>query len=250
MSQITLASYNLNHGSNKVKLIANINYLATQGVDVFCLQEIRTGRHESFIGDDMLSALGPSWKAEFLLSYNSKNDYGLGVIWNADKLQLQHFQSIDLPTLQGIPRLQSIIEQYLLSGDASPVKRAANVALFKVDDAVIRIVNVHADWHGGMEHRLSQVKHLLEYLKSEPYHAELICGDFNTIGLLSNKKQMTMLRDALGAEYVSAFPDFRLTTFHGQHLDHIFAKNCDFKRTQIYRIMGSDHFPVVAEVEL
>lgn len=250
MADITIASYNLNHGSNKAKLLSNIGFLASQNVDVFCFQEIRASKDEGFIGDEILSSLGPAWKGEFLLSYNSKNDYGLGMVWNSEVLKLQSFQSIDLPSLQGLPRFQSIIEQYVLSGEASPVKRAANVGTFEVNGKTLRVANVHADWHGGPFHRLAQIEHLLNFLNTETSDAELICGDFNTIGLFSNKNQMKMLLQLLGDRYVTAFPKFHLTTFHGQHLDHIFAKNCTIEKAQIHRILGSDHFPVVGQIKL
>jgi endonuclease/exonuclease/phosphatase family metal-dependent hydrolase len=250
MANITVASYNLNHGTNKAKLLANIFFLAEQKVDVFCLQELRLSKNDSFIGDDILSKLGSNWKGEFLLSHNSKNDYGLGMIWNSDAVDLQYFQSIDLPSLQGLPRLQSTIEQYILSGEASPVKRAASIGVFNADGKAVRIVNVHADWHGGPSHRLSQIKHLLDHLSMTTSDAELICGDFNTIGLFNNKAQMKNLQKLLGEEYEIAFPKFKLTTFHGQHLDHIFAKNCTIEKAQIYRILGSDHFPIVGQIRL
>jgi endonuclease/exonuclease/phosphatase family metal-dependent hydrolase len=250
MSEIVVASYNFNHGSNKPKLLSNMVFLAEQNVDVFCLQELRTNKQETFIGEDILALLGEDWKGEFLLSYNSKNDYGLGMIWNSKKLNLQSFQSIDLPILKGMPRLQSMIEQYFLSGDASPVKRAANVAVFQSGDKSVRVSNLHADWHGGQSHRLSQIKFLLDHLDQEPVDAEVICGDFNTIGLFENAREMAALYELLGPEYAIAFPKFQLTTFHGQHLDHIFAKNCTIEKAQIHRILGSDHFPVVAHIKL
>ncbi len=250
MSEVVVASYNFNHGSNKAKLLSNMMFLVEENVDVFCLQELRTNKQETFIGEEILALLGDDWKGEFLLSYNSKNDYGLGMIWNSKKLNLQNFQSIDLPVLQGLPKFQSMIEQYFLSGDASPVKRAANVATFDFNGKSVRVSNLHADWHGGQPHRLSQIKFLLEHLKVVSVDAEIICGDFNTIGLFENAREMNALYQLLGPEYKIAFPKFQLTTFHGQHLDHIFAKNGTIEKAQIHRILGSDHFPIVGYIKL
>ncbi len=249
MGKVRLVSYNLNHSLHRSQLIENIVQMSKLGTNIFCFQEMRTSKKKSFIGDEILETLGSDWQGKFLLSYNSKNDYGLGIVWNAQDINLRAFQSIDLPVLKGLPRLQSMIEQYLLSGDASPVKRAANIATFDIDGKLFRVINLHIDWHGGQKHRLSQVKHLINYLQKDVAETEIICGDFNTIGLFTNKKETESLQNLLGQDYIAAFPKFKLTTMHGQHLDHIFVRNCKVDSSEVHRMWGSDHFPVSASLD-
>lgn len=246
MSEIKLVSYNLDHSSKKDRLVENIRKLSQLGTNIFCFQEIRTGNPNEFIGNAILSALGPGWKGEFLISENSKNDYGLGIIWNSSILELVDYQILDFPVLPQLFSLERLIEQYLLSGDITPVKRAALIATFVVDGQKFRISNVHADWHGGFEHRFSQLQHLLKHLKPENIKSEIICGDFNTIGLFRSYKQIKKIQELLGPEFINFFPKHTITSIHGQRLDHVFARNFNQSHAKVHKMFGSDHFPIMA----
>ena len=54
----------------------------------------------------------------------------------------------------------------------------------------------------------------------------------------------------LKPEFRSCFPEFVQTTAHFQHLDHIYVKNLEIKNAQVVELSGSDHYPVLAELEM
>ena len=250
MNEIKLVSYNLDHSSKKNKLVQNIRKLSLLGTNIFCFQEIRTGNPDEFIGNAILDALGSDWKGEFLISENSKNDYGLGIIWNSSELELDNFQALDFPLLPQLFHLDRLVEQYLLSGDATPVKRAALIATFQINGQQFRLSNVHADWHGGFEHRFNQIQFLLNHLKTSDIKSEIICGDFNTIGLFRSYKQIKKIQELLGSEFINFFPKHRITSIHGQRLDHVFARNFNQNSAKVHLMLGSDHFPIMVSMTL
>ncbi len=86
MPLLKLVSYNLDHSNQRQRLGENIRHLANLGAQLFCLQEVRARSNEEFIGDYLLTRLGPDWQGRFFINVDSKNDYGLGLIWNTKAL--------------------------------------------------------------------------------------------------------------------------------------------------------------------
>lgn len=253
MGQLKIVTYNLHHVRKQDRLIRNILDMANDGAQIFCLQEVRAISGKNHFGERLLESLGDTWQAQFLLGENT-NDYGLGVVWNSSQLQMQAYQIIELPQLSQLTRLEYFIERYLLSGETTPAKRAAQVIEFSFNDQSVRVINVHFDWHGGQTQRHAQIEHLVKSLQQlasqSSLKGEIIGGDFNTIGFLRNQNQITPVQELLGESYQNLFPTFQLTTMHGQKLDYIFVKDLEVVQTAIHKKMGSDHFPVSATVKL
>lgn len=243
-----MVSYNLDHSSKREQLEKNIYNLSKENVEIFCFQEIRTSKTEEFIGDVFLKKLGPNWQGKFLISHDSKNDYGLGIIWNDDNLKLIDFENLDLPRLARLRPLESFIETHFLNGDPTPVKRAAQIFTFRRGEQTFRVSNIHMDWHGGVEHRFKQLEFVTSHLKSRGVAAEIICGDLNTTGLFDNSPQIKKIQVLLGSEFVNLFPKFVHTTSHFQHLDHFFIRNFSPIFAKVYKMSGSDHFPLFVSV--
>src|SRR5206468_721012 len=88
----------IQHGTKAEEIIKNILSLAGKNANVFCLQEVRFHPEKDFIVNSLLKALGPNWKAEYLISPQTF-DLGLGTLWDNKKLKALHFEHILLPRL-------------------------------------------------------------------------------------------------------------------------------------------------------
>lgn len=250
MHNIQIVSYNLDHSNKREDISKNIQKFAQDGVKVFCLQEVRAPKNgEEFIGDFILKILGASWEGKFHISLDSKNDYGLGLIWNKE-FEADNFVELLLPVLPKLTSFENFFESKILSGDPTPVKRAVLIADFKHPSGEFRLSNAHLDWQGGFPQRLKQLKVLMEHLNQSPKSVEIICGDLNTIGFLGNAKQLNEIQSLLGTGFQNFQPKFVVTTSHHQQLDHIFGKNIKTPVAKVFRLPGSDHYPVMGEFSL
>lgn len=248
MPQFKIVSYNINNSIRTKQVIDNISNFAAMGVSVFCLQEVRPHESEDqFIGDLILNTLGPRWKGEFFLGINPKSfDYGLALIWNLEVLQPTKFEKIFFPMLNKMRLYEQALE-FVKVKDIRLTQRGALIGAFSYAGSQLRINNVHLDWQGGSEHRFSQFEYLIKYLDAEmpPVEYEIICGDFNTLGIRDNSKELNRIQALLGEKFISSFPKFTRTTTHFQHLDHIFARNLKISQGKVFRLPGSDHYPIM-----
>ncbi|OGE80995.1 MAG: hypothetical protein A3E98_03760 [Candidatus Doudnabacteria bacterium RIFCSPHIGHO2_12_FULL_48_11] len=247
---LKLVSYNLHNSRNEREIVRNVLDFASAGVNLFCLQEVRLSKGGKFIGDAILSALGPGWNGNFFLSPEPfLKDYGLGIVWKSE-MDLVKFENLSFDTPANFGSYQRIINLLLRAGITPFQQRYGSlIGTFKIGKTSLRISNLHIDWRGGLENRISQIKHLSNYLKEAlVVDGEIICGDFNTLGFFENSKQVEMIHSLFGKEFINLFPDFRATTTHFQHLDHIFARNLKIHRSLVHEVDGSDHFPLLAEL--
>jgi endonuclease/exonuclease/phosphatase family metal-dependent hydrolase len=128
------------------------------------------------------------------------------------------------------------------------IKRGALIGTFIFEQKKIRITNIHLDFQGGNAHRVNQLKYLVDYLASEaPEKHEIICGDFNTLGIFYKKEKILSLEKQIGNTFRSILPK-PYTSAVVQQLDYIFIKNLAVHEANILKIQGSDHFPLQAKV--
>ncbi|HEV8601128.1 MAG TPA: endonuclease/exonuclease/phosphatase family protein, partial [Patescibacteria group bacterium] len=187
---------------------------------------------------------------EFFLSEKPlSSDYGLAMLWRKSDMNQVKFDRLTFPGVGQLKPYEQFIE-FIQRKNSDPIKRGALIGTFVLQDRTIRISNLHLDWHGGFEHRINQLKHLIDSLKPEPAHGEIICGDFNTVSFMNTKEQIQKINSLLGSEFVNAIPQFRPSTIFLQHLDHIFARNLPVKHARIHAMLGSDHYPVTASMDL
>lgn len=250
MVELKVVTYNLNNSVQEKRILRNIQNLSSQGVNLFCLQEVRPARKRKFIGDLMLEKLGRNWQGEFLLNLKQNYDYGLAILWKSSDISPLKFQSISLPRIDRLTPFEKTIGLIQKNG-VDYFQRGSLMGIFKFRNELIRVTNVHFDWRGGFNHRARQLRHLVQHIESQPFAgSEIICGDFNSIGFFSNSKQMKQVYKILGDAFTNSIPMFRSTTTHYQQLDHIFVKNLKIAQTQIHRMPGSDHFPVSAKLRV
>jgi endonuclease/exonuclease/phosphatase family metal-dependent hydrolase len=249
MAQLKLVSYNIDNSTQTDQIVKNIFELAKSGVNIFCLQEVRPSKSGEFIGKSLLDKLGSGWEGEFFLTTKPNNcDYGLGILWNSVYLKPVKFDTLSFFKLLQLDFHEQIFG--LLRGEEiTPIQRGSLIGTFKFDDRVIRISNVHMDWHGWVGHRTRQLQELLDFLKQKSAtDAEIICGDFNSLGFFGYGQRLEKIKNILGSEFVNSFPEFRNTTTHYQHLDQIFVKNLKIHETDVLELPGSDHYPIQATI--
>ncbi|HEX9504105.1 MAG TPA: endonuclease/exonuclease/phosphatase family protein, partial [Patescibacteria group bacterium] len=244
-----IVSYNIFEGTDPENIIKNITNFADQGVNFFCLQEVRPSLDKEFIGDRLLKSLGPSWKSEFFMMKEPGNrDYGLAMIWQTEVIESIKFKTISFAKLDFLSLYEQLIE-FSQGNRTRPIQRGSLIGTFRMQGKTVRISNVHLDWHGGKGHRIKQLEQLVRDLKSEPeVDSEIICGDFNTVSFIGTDSHLQKIQSTLGQEFINLFPKPGRTARLGQHLDHIFARNLKLQDAKIQEAVGSDHFPVVASL--
>lgn len=248
-NNLNIVTYNIQHGAKTDEIVSNIQALARQKVNLFCLQEVHKYKGQKFIVDELLSRLGPDWQAQYILS-PEKSDLGLCTLWKTSKLTALNFEQLMLPKLNRLFFHEKIFET-VMSKHARPIQRAALIGEFAIAERTIRITNLHLDWQGGFKQRSLQLNHLKSLLKSkQPVNFEIFCGDFNTIGFYRfDNGRLEKVKNLLGKEFLSGVHK-KATTSHLQTLDHIFVKNLTIEKTQIFKYKGSDHFPLLAEIRI
>ena len=240
-----IATYNIHHGLKLSKVIDNIERLSKDGVVIFCLQEIREFTGEVNAVANILRSLGRGWDYETFIEPDSYN-FGLCVIWKKDNIKLKKIEKIVLP------RIPSSNIRVMVKKIKKPLDRGVLILDFKINKELVRISNVHLDCHGQFIHRERQLRSLVKHLKDLKLPAkEIICGDFNTIGAEAiSKKQEKKILDILGKNFVNAHPKGTPTFRLLQRLDYIFVKNIKVNGAKVLRLKGSDHFPLIANLEL
>ena len=242
---LKIATYNIHHGLNLEKVIDNIKKLSKDEVSIFCLQEMRELSKKILVLDACKKALGKGWEYETFLEPDSYN-FGLCVFWKSNIIKLKKIEKIILPK---IPKSNIRV---MVKKIKKPIDRGALIGIFEINGKIIRISNVHLDCHGQFIQRERQLRALISHLDFDYSPTkEIICGDFNTIGAeaLSQKQEKKIL-DIFGPGFVNAHPK-RTPTFHFlQRLDYIFVKNIKVSKAEVLKLKGSDHFPLVAHLEI
>lgn len=244
--KLKIISYNIHKSRNLPAIVRNVLKISASGASVICLQEVRHSK-DNFIVNEILRELGGSWQAHAFLSPEEDSfDYGLCILWRTDALSPLNFEKIRLPKLADTnPAMQFI--QLLYHGKPGPHMRGALIATFQDNSGKkIRVSNIHLDWQGRLKHRINQVKYLQARLSTEEVHCDIVCGDFNTIGL--SKRQVEKIRSALGEQFTHNPKSDPTMALYRQALDHIFVKGFELQEHGVYKLSGSDHYPVMATV--
>lgn len=244
----TIVTYNIFDGRNTEKIIQNILGLIQDGASVICLQEVRqVYRNVEFT--KLLSARLPThFSARYYMEGDARwFDYGLGMLWDTTVFSSPAFHQLPLPEQSHLTFWNKLF-YWTLVLEPKIIKRGALIGTFIFEQKKIRITNIHLDFQGGNAHRVNQLKYLVDYLASEaPEKHEIICGDFNTLGIFYKKEKILSLEKQIGNTFRSILPK-PYTSAVVQQLDYIFIKNLAVHEANILKIQGSDHFPLQAKV--
>lgn len=250
ISEIKIATYNIEKCQKPKEILRNIKKLADTGVKYFCLQEVWPPKQgEKFLVETLLEELGDDWQAEYILSAKRGSfDYGLCALWQSSLLKPVVFHQLPLPKIKKAKLWEKLFALFL-GHTASPVQRGALIGTFEIGNKKIRITCAHLDWQGGFEQRGKQMAHLKNFLdKDGPVDYEIICGDLNTVGFIDRVSQPKKIGKLLGPQFKNASTRPITTITSRQHLDHIFTKGLTPRHTRSWRWSGSDHYPLTTEL--
>ncbi len=248
---ITLATYNILHGHFKDQILANIKNLFEKGADIICLQEADMP-FETPLNQFLLKY--PNWSVMYI--HNGKG-CNLATLWNTAKLTLKSSETLFLP-----------------KPSEECFQRGALISTFMLEGVTVRVSNVHLSWEGGLSHRFTQLQFLKEHLSKSYSDSEVICGDFNTFApAVFRNYQKNKAGKILGSEWKNALPElvwscdvshsYERDNFHlisvtlkslgcklRSCLDYIFTKNLSVINGQMLDLPGSDHRPLIVQVDM
>lgn len=245
---LTIVTYNIFDGRNTEKIIQNILGLIQNGASVICLQEVRQVYRNVAFTKLLAERLPKHFNAQYFLEGDARwFDYGLGILWDTTVFSSPVFQQLPLPEQSHLTFWNKLF-YWALGLEPKIIKRGALIGTFIFGQKKVRITNIHLDFQGGNAHRTNQLKSLMHHLTSElPVYCEIMCGDFNTLGVFGKKNKILALEQQLGDEFKSVLRKSYSSAIV-QQLDYIFTKNLKVQQAKILKLKGSDHSPIVAEV--
>jgi endonuclease/exonuclease/phosphatase family metal-dependent hydrolase len=245
-----IVCYNIHMGLETEAIVKNIKDFAAQGVEVFCFQEFWKWMQPADLEVLLLAALGPDWQMEYVTPEPPLHDFGQCILWKKSVLEPVSFEQLPLPLLPKAKRWEKAWISWL-GFDTYIVQRGALVGTFNWNNKRLRITVMHLDWQGSFKQRAAQLTYIKDYLAAqEAADFEIVCGDFNTLGVFNKAKQMERIANILGSEFSNTCSVMGETCRPLLHLDHIFVKNFRVNDFQIYKIPGSDHFPLFADLAI
>jgi endonuclease/exonuclease/phosphatase family metal-dependent hydrolase len=249
MSNLKVVSYNIHMGLEADLLVKNICDFALQGVAVFCFQEFFKWRMPQDLESLLLKALGPHWQMEYETPSKNSYDNGACILWNESVLSAISFERLLLPQISKSRMWEKAwIRSHGFGANAFLLQKGALVGTFNWNSQRLRITSLHLDWQGGLRQRMTQLTFIGNYLVSHPnVNYEVICGDFNTIGLFNKGKQTRMILEILGNEFRDTATKLE-PTFPPFVLDRILVKYLRAEWFQVYKLPGSDHFPIATSL--
>lgn len=252
----TIITYNIFDGRNAEKLINNILSLIQNGADIICLQEVRQAYKDIEFSKLLRESLPKHFEVRYFLENDMRwFDYGLGILWNTQVFSNANFQQFSLPKQPHLTFWNKLF-YWLLGLEPKIIKRGALIGTFMSRWAPsrhsgqdsLRITNLHLDFQGGDAHRAAQIKALMNHMATQPkVEREIICGDFNTLGLFSKQNKIASLQNQLGNKFQSVIQKPYNSAII-QQLDYIFVKGLTVETAEISHLKGSDHYPITANL--
>jgi endonuclease/exonuclease/phosphatase family metal-dependent hydrolase len=273
-THITVATYNIQFAINTEKILDNLEQMTKDGVTFFCLQEIINIPQEIFIIEKILKRLGSKWKSSYHAGEEfSKVSIGTAIIWNSEIFKLKQEEKILLPKINKFDIHEKLFYK-IINVEPTILQRKALSCYFMINHTEIRVTCIHLDNIGGPRHRIKQISYLISKLKEmKTPKYEIICGDLNTFDLLKTRYEKKLLQRKFGNKFVDASryvdwtSDIHMTDFSKSNklipwfiktfkihirrrLDYVWVKNMNILTCQKLELSGSDHFPIIAKLEL
>lgn len=243
-----IVTYNIFDGRNAEKIIQNILGLIQNGASVICLQEVRQVYRNIEFTKLLAARLPAHFSAHYYLEGDARwFDYGLGMLWDTTVFSSAAFHQLPLPEQSHLTFWNKMF-YWALGLEPKIIKRGALIGTFVLGQTSIRITNLHLDFQGGDVHRANQLKSLTNYLTSTaPEEYEVVCGDFNTLGVFNKKEKILLLEKQLGNVFQNVLRQPYISAIV-QQLDYIFVKNLTVHKASILKLRGSDHYPLRANI--
>ena len=204
---LRLVTYNLQRGIHYPLLRKHFTLLDPfRSADVVAVQEALTPAG----GINTLARLvedlkgNYSWTYRTVMSYPEK-EYGNGFLFRSSMTPVAA-QSIRLPQ---VGRLGWAAKLKTEGGE--PDSKLAFVQLFSWAGRLVRIINLHLDFAGGVAHRIRQLTHLFGALEQlgdlSAGTVDVLTGDFNTSGHHRSKQAWERTQQVLNVAKRKGFTD-------------------------------------------
>lgn len=234
------------------------------------LQEVRNATFRATLQNTITYVFPRFFSATHISVQPSLHDLGLMTV---SSIPIMKETKVMLPQLN----------KHLLNPQSYVMRAIPNhgalITLYKIGNKILRITNVHFHVMGGIRHKRKQIRAILSIYTQQKADYDIICGDFNTIGIFPRmKKSITKQIDAIQMELGNEFHTINnetwtsdvslvlspLTPMHymlkkitalanihfRQQLDWIFFRNLTLKHFCVeHSLIGSDHYPLLAEFE-
>lgn len=268
---LTVITYNVQHFQHPETVSETIKKLMLEA-DIICLQECNHFGGVSKAQELIKYMIPGNWDVRFHYEPHHGRTHGFATLWNKQRLKFHTEEHLLLP--EYIPISTSIHK--MLGGILA--RRGVLLVTFETSFGLLRVSNIHLDLEGGLSHRMKQVASLGAHLKVSPADFEIVCGDFNTLGLKRTfEKRKEKIETSLGEQLIHVFDEFTPThrsvaspeeglpklvfrllhlikhigwEFH-QHLDYILVtRNTTVLSSFCYDLPGSDHIPLGVTIQL
>jgi len=259
---LKIATYNILHGHYSSLILENLKLLIKKEVKIICIQEA----DRPF--KDLLTNFFKNHKWEIIYFHKTRG-CNLAIAWNPIHLNLKNTEQISLPLLSK----PSFIQRLTLKNEK--LHRGALSASFIFNNKSIQITNTHLSWEGGMKQTLLQLSNLRDILAQKEEDYAVLIGDFNTFTLAPFRNfKRKKIEKVLKNNWANAFPNSTwscdisywvpydgykllaqiLNKLHIKMrslLDYIFVKkNIYIVSTEMLDLPGSDHRPLIIELDL
>ncbi|NCO88769.1 hypothetical protein AUK04_01415 [Candidatus Roizmanbacteria bacterium CG2_30_33_16] len=274
IKKLVIVTYNIQFSQHPKEVKKTILKMANMGTSIFCLQEVLYRPDKTFIVNVLLNKLGSDWRAIYNLGKDeSFLEMGNCIIWNNKVLDLEKEQKEFLPHSESLAIHEKIFS-WIAGGITVPFQRRVIIGYFKYKNISIRVTSLHLDQNGGLINRKKQLSYLMGILnKNKSIRHEIICGDFNNFDLLKRGKEAIMQNETLGKYFVDISKDsgwtadlnkidikiggvfFKLLikNLHvhvRKKLDFIWTKNILSISCRKLYLKGSDHYPLIAHLDI
>ncbi|GEM_PF-4873232 len=248
---------------------------------IFCLQEASVNGLKNSC-DEILESfpmLPLAYKFEPCNELNGKIQAN-GIIYRKDIFEPVSYSAIQLPTL---PKIFQLIGISIFWKRRIEPRICQNLLLKTQDGKYVRILNTHLDFLGGWMHTFQQLGKILHIFRKKRKMADvtLLCGDFNTmIFRKRHKKYREKLLEFLAIHHLYDMTKHIKNTYQfkpaevkkfvaapffsqlvgylripiRQKLDWILIYRKDKTQkipdAQVLSMPGSDHLPLVANIEI
>ncbi len=211
--------------------------------DLISLQELST-HHGRTDAEAIATRLGPSWRFEQVTAQMvGGRTQANGILWDSRRIELEGLDTIDLPTPSG--RVMRALPRQ---------RRNAVLANLRLGALRFRLYAVHLDVF-GIAHKHAQLARVLDHASAQATaDFMLIAGDMNTYGIAGRPRWAELRRLAAAADFEEVTAGIGWT--HRalgvrQKLDAVFAAPQGLPhRAWRAPLPGSDHFPVLVDLEL